>query len=62
MEERRKGWTKPELTVLGKGNPEERVLCGCKYSSSHNNPVSDAGGCDKRDHHNCVPCLWGTQS
>jgi hypothetical protein len=28
-------WTKPELIVLGRGAPEENVLCKCKQAWDH---------------------------
>jgi len=28
-------WSKPELIVLGRGEPEENVLCTCKTKPSH---------------------------
>jgi hypothetical protein len=28
-------WTKPELIVLGRGAPEENVLCKCKRAGDH---------------------------
>jgi hypothetical protein len=30
MKDLRKGWTPPQLIVLGRGTPEENVLAGCK--------------------------------
>jgi hypothetical protein len=42
-------WTKPELTVLGRGAPEENVLCHCKTR-----PSGSRSGCGKKNKHtNC---------
>lgn len=39
MSNTRKEWTKPQLIVLGRSNPEESVLLKCRTMSQ---------GCDKR--------------
>jgi hypothetical protein len=38
-------WTKPELIVLGRGAPEENVLCGCK-----SRPCVGHNGCATKRH------------
>ncbi len=42
-------WTKPELIVLGRGAPEENVLCQGKTR-----PCGGSSGCGKQNRHtNC---------
>jgi hypothetical protein len=46
-----KEWTTPELIVLGRGAPEENVLCYCKTR-----PQScQANACSRKEHRLIVP-------
>ena len=35
MSETKRRWIKPQLVILGKGTPEERVLAACKTTTSN---------------------------
>ncbi len=53
----KKEWNKPILTAIIRSNPEENVLCGCKYPNDQNG--SHYGpGINSRDCWN----QWKTQS
>jgi len=43
-------WTKPELTVLGRGAPEENVLCYCKTR-----PTCGGSSCSHKERKCIVP-------
>jgi hypothetical protein len=43
-------WSKPELIILGRGAPEENVLCYCKTK-----PSACGGGCSRKQHRHFVP-------
>jgi hypothetical protein len=47
---RKKKWTTPILTVLVRGNPEEKVLAGCKVGAAIPNP----GGPQARNFQPCT--------
>ena len=51
----RKRYETPKLTILARGNPEEAVLGGCKYSSKKG-PGSAAGTCNTSGN----SCGWGS--
>jgi len=40
----KKEWTKPELTVLVRNNPEEQVLTGCKLWPETGSGQDDSAG------------------
>ncbi len=44
MSERKKSWTKPQLIVLGRGRPEEKVLAACKRTDQIG-PNADTQNC-----------------
>ncbi len=44
MADKKKTWTEPELIVITRGRPEERVLGVCKNASSSGADVAD-GAC-----------------
>ena len=48
-----KNWSKPQLIVLGRGNPEEKVLQGCK-SAIGTGPGSS--GCQPTRQSQKPPC------
>lgn len=41
----KKKWDKPELIVLVRGRPEEKVLMLCKLLYAHGGPLDDDTGC-----------------
>ena len=47
METQKKTWEKPQLVVLGRGTPEERVLKVCK-GTNWQGPITNpsTGNCD----------------
>ncbi len=59
MSPEKKLWTKPQLIVLTRGTPDERVLEHCKrigqFQSEANLESQD--GCDKGVNNNCGDCL-----
>jgi hypothetical protein len=48
-------WTRPELIVLGRGAPEESVLCGCKQSKSGKNSCMARGRVEPQCGHPTPP-------
>jgi hypothetical protein len=38
MQNQKKQWKRPQLIVIGRGQPEESVLYTCKYPSFHLGP------------------------
>jgi hypothetical protein len=45
-----RSWSKPELIVLGRGAPEENVLCHCKTR-----PSACGSGCATKHHKQWIP-------
>jgi len=61
MSNHRIHWIRPELVVLTRATPQERVLTDCKRIG-HTGLVDDATdtaqlGCDKGSNDNCGACL-----
>jgi len=43
-----KGWTRPQLVVLGRATPEESVLCVCKNGEVASQYASGMSRCSKK--------------
>ncbi len=58
MSSEKKLWTMPQLIVLTRGTPEERVLLQCKHKGSPANPTLNRHeGCKGEDiNKNCAEC------
>ncbi len=46
MDKPRKVWVKPVLIVIGRGEPEERVLAGCKQGGG-TGPLTTTTNCSQ---------------
>lgn len=52
----KKTWSKPVLTVLLRGRPEENVLIACKTLTSGTTPGTIAQYCARRKNQSCTEC------
>lgn len=43
-DKKKKKWTRPQLVIIGRGNPEERVLVACKDKDA-TGPFTDGSFC-----------------
>jgi hypothetical protein len=43
----KKAWEKPQLVILVRGKPAERVLGACKTSGASGDPQTEYLGCDE---------------
>ena len=57
METHKKIWQKPQLVILGRGRPEERVLAFCKYTGNRVGPYdptqNPTGKCASKIQYEC---------
>lgn len=64
MSKDRRQWTQPQLIVLTRGNPEERVLTHCKRIGQYESlaHLEAQQGCDKGANNNCGACQARAQT
>ncbi len=59
----KKQWTRPQLIVLGRGTPEERVLETCKHPQAQQvGPYQSQGACKSNITGNCSNCSGNNKS